>query len=93
MTSNGDVASLIFFGTFGLVSIFGTYLMDMRMAGEQDRAWPVFAARTSNIPFGAIATGRVALRWNDLWLPTLLGLAVYVAVFGGHGWITGGGLH
>ncbi|MEC9251760.1 MAG: NnrU family protein [Pseudomonadota bacterium] len=93
MTSNGDVASLIFFGTFGLVSIFGTYLMDMRMAGEQDRAWAVFAARTSNIPFGAIATGRVALRWNDLWLPTLLGLAVYVAVFVGHGWITGVGLH
>ncbi len=92
MISNGDVASLVFFGTFGLVSAFGTYLMDTRIAGERDGTWPVFAARTSNIPFGAIVTGRATLRWKDLWLPTLLGLAIFVAVFVGHGWITGVGL-
>jgi len=92
MTSNGDVASLIFFGTFGLVSAFGTSLIDRRIAGEQDSVWPIFAARTSNIPFVAIATGRATLRWKDLWLPTLLGLAVFAAVFVGHGWITGIGL-
>ena len=93
MTANGDVASLIFFGTFGLVSAFGTYLIDTRMAREQEDAWRVFTARTSNVPFGAIAKGRATLRWKDLWLPILLGLAVYAAVFVSHGWITGAGLH
>lgn len=93
MTANGDVASLIFFGTFGLVSAFGTYLIDTRMAGAQEDAWRVFATRTSNVPFGAIAAGRATLCWKDLWLPILLGLAVYAAVFVSHGWITGAGLH
>jgi len=93
MTANGDVASLIFFGTFGLISAFGTYLIDTRMAREQEDAWRVFTARTSNVPFGAIAAGRATLRWKDLWLPILLGLAVYAAVFVSHGWITGAGLH
>ena len=93
MTANGDVASLIFFGTFGLVSAFGTCLIDTRMAREQEDAWRVFTARTSNVPFGAIAKGRATLRWKDLWLPILLGLAVYAAVFVSHGWITGAGLH
>ena len=93
MTANGDVASLIFFGTFGLVSAFGTYLIDTRMAREQEAASRVFTARTSNVPFGAIAKGRATLRWKDLWLPILLGLAVYAAVFVSHGWITGAGLH
>lgn len=93
MTANGDVASLIFFGTFGLISAFGTYLIDTRMAREQEDAWRVFTARTSNVPFGAIAKGRATLRWKDLWLPILLGLAVYAAVFVSHGWITGAGLH
>ena len=92
MTANGDVASLIFFGTFGLVSAFGTYLIDTRMAREQEDAWRVFTARTSNVPFGAIAKGRATLRWKDLWLPILLGLAVYADVFVSHGWITGAGL-
>ncbi|MFP6796270.1 MAG: NnrU family protein [Pseudomonadales bacterium] len=92
MVANGDLASLIFFGTFGLVSFFGTYLIDMRMANEQEAAWRVFAARTSNMPFGAIATRRATVHWNDLWLPTILGLALYAAVFVGHGWITGAGL-
>lgn len=93
MTANGDGASLIFFGTVGLVSVFGTYLIDMRMAREQNDAWRIFAARTSNVPFGAIAMGRATLRWKDLWLPILLGLAVYAAVFVSHGWISGAGLH
>ena len=93
MTANGDVASLIFFGTFGLISGFGTYLIDTRMAREQEDAWRVFTARTSNVPFGAIAAGRATLHWKDLWLPIVLGLAVYAAVFVSHGWITGAGLH
>ena len=93
MTANGDVASLIFFGTFGLISGFGTYLIDTRMAREQEDAWRVFTAHTSNVPFGAIAAGRATLHWKDLWLPIVLGLAVYAAVFVSHGWITGAGLH
>jgi uncharacterized membrane protein len=92
MVANGDVASLVFFGTLGLVSVFGTYLIDMRMAREQDGIWPGFAASTSNVPFGAVVTGRAKLGWNDLWLPSLIGLAVYAVVFVGHGWITGAGL-
>ena len=92
MVANGDLASLVFFGTLGLVSVFGTYLIDMRIAREQDGIWPGFAARTSNLPFGAVVTGRAKLDWNDLWLPALIGLAGYAVVFVGHGWITGAGL-
>ena len=92
MVANGDVASLVFFGTLGLVSVFGTYLIDMRMAREQDGIWPGFAASTANVPFGAVVTGRAKLGWSDLWLPSLIGLVVYAVVFVGHGWITGAGL-
>ena len=83
MVANWDVASLVF---------FGTYLIDMRMAREQDGIWPGFAASTSNLPLGAVVTGRAKLGWNDLWLPSLIGLVVYAVVFVGHGWITGAGL-
>ena len=92
MVANGDLASLVFFWTLGLVSVFGSYLIDMRIAREQDGIWPAFAARTSNLPFGAVVTGRAKLDWSDLWLPALIGLAGYAVVFVVHGWITGAGL-
>jgi len=79
----GDVASLVFFGGFLLLSVSGTVLIDAR----KDRAigvdWQRFASVSSNIPFGAIVGGRNQFRFDEIgWKRVLSGLALYfVLVF------------
>ncbi|MBV9990211.1 MAG: NnrU family protein [Alphaproteobacteria bacterium] len=71
--ANGDEASVIFFGTFFLVSFFGTFSIDAKRRRTMGAAWDAFAARTSNVPFarGGIRIGEL-FDWR---------LAVAVAVF------------
>jgi uncharacterized membrane protein len=58
LSTNGDLASVIFFGTFLLLSVFGTYSIDAKRRRKLGLAWEGFAAQTSNVPFAAIASGR-----------------------------------
>jgi uncharacterized membrane protein len=65
-TANGDLASVIFFGTFLVLSIFGTLLIDAKRKRKMGAAWDAFAAKTSNLPFAAIVSGRNRLRVGEL---------------------------
>jgi uncharacterized membrane protein len=65
-TANGDLASVIFFGTFFVLSLFGTSLIDAKRKRKMGAAWDGFAAKTSNLPFAAIASGRNQLRLAEL---------------------------
>jgi uncharacterized membrane protein len=56
--ANGDKAAVIFFGTFLVVAVLGTISIDAKRKRKLGEAWSGFAARTSNIPFGAILSGR-----------------------------------
>lgn len=54
---NGDVASLILFGTFLVLAIGGTASIDAKRRRKFPERWPKFVQATSNVPFAAIAGG------------------------------------
>jgi len=86
---NGDYVSLAFFGTFLALAGIGTLLLDAKKAKKLGAQWVPFAAATSNIPFGAIITGRNKFVPAELGLPVLVGLAGYGAFWFLHEWMTG----
>ena len=54
---NGDVASLILFGSFLVLAIGGTASIDAKRRRKYPERWPEFARATSSVPFAAIARG------------------------------------
>jgi uncharacterized membrane protein len=90
LSANGDEASVIFFGSFFVLSILGTFSIDAKRRRKMGEAWAAFAAKTSNIPFGAVVTGRNSLNLGEsfgwrFWVAALLFVVVLFAhahVFG-----------
>ena len=81
IVARGDVVALIFFGTFVVLALSGSWLIDRRKAATLGDNWKRFAAATSNIPFAAIAAGRNQFRLAEIgWWKILLGLAIYTAL-------------
>jgi uncharacterized membrane protein len=66
LAANGDLASVVFFGTFLFLSVSGTFSIDAKRARKMGDAWRGFAERTSNVPFGAIVSGRGQLKFGEL---------------------------
>jgi uncharacterized membrane protein len=62
LAANGDEASVIFFGTFFVLSLLGTFSIDAKRRRKMGAAWDAFAAKTSNLPFAAVLSGRTRLR-------------------------------
>jgi uncharacterized membrane protein len=75
LLANGDLASVIFFGTFFVVALTGTFAIDAKRRRKLGAAWQSFAARTSNVPFAAVLSGR-----NTLHLSESLGWRFWVAL-------------
>lgn len=75
LAANGDLASTLFFGTFFVVALLGTFLIDAKRQRTMGPAWVAFAAWTSNVPFGAVIAKR-----NDLHLGESLGWRFGVAL-------------
>ncbi len=48
----------ILFGTFFVLALSGTASIDAKRKRKMGAAWDCFAAKTSNVPFAAIAAGR-----------------------------------
>ncbi len=81
VAANGNLASVIFFGTFLVLSLFGTTLIDAKRKRKLGQAWAAFAQKTSNIPFAAVIAGRNSLRLGEsfgwrFWVTALIFLAV-----------------
>lgn len=89
MASNGDRVSVVFFGTFLVLSLAGTVLIDRKKARRLGADWDAYARVTSNVPFAAILGGRNRLALKEQLLPVLVGLGGYVLVYLGHPWIAG----
>jgi len=87
--ANGDVASLIFFGSLGVLSLWGTYLIDAKKARTMGEAWTAFAHATSNVPFVAIAQGRNRFVARELIAPLAAGIVLYAIVLWGHAYVSG----
>lgn len=90
VAANGDAASIVFFGTFLLLAVSGTYSIDAKRARKLGDAWAAYARRTSNIPFAAIVSGRQRLVLSEL-LTWRLGVAflVFLAVLFSHAYLFG----
>lgn len=85
---NGDLASLILFGSLFVLAVGGTFSIDAKRRRSFGEQWTRFANVTSDFPFAAIAAGRnrlgLALVEIGVWRPVVATL-VYVAAFYLHG--------
>ncbi len=82
---NGDTASLVLFGALAGLALYGTASIDAKRRRALGSAWDGYAARTSTLPFLAIAQGRTRLAPGEIrpwqWLAAL---AAYLATVGLH---------
>lgn len=87
---NGDRASLVLFGSLLLLALFGTASIDAKRRRKLGDKWASFAAKTSNVPFGAILAGRQSLKLGEIGgLKILAALAVYVVLLLAHPYLFG----
>lgn len=84
LTINGDLASVILFGSLLSLAVGGTASIDRKRRDSYGEHWRRFALSTSNVPFAAIAGGRnqlgAALREIGIVRP-LIALAIYAVAF------------
>jgi uncharacterized membrane protein len=86
---NGDLISLILFGSLGVLAIGGAASIDAKRRRIYGETWAGFEARSSFVPFAAILSGRQTLRPGEFALPALVGLAAFVVTLLGHPLIAG----
>lgn len=75
LLANGDLADAILFGTFAVLALAGTVLIDAKRTRQAAPGWGVFLQATSNAPFAAILQRRQRLRP----VPREIGLARFAA--------------
>ena len=86
----GDIAGIILFGTMLLLALFGTVSIDAKRERASRERWNTFAAKTSNLPFAAIASGRQSLNIGEIGWARLVGsLVVWAVILGAHPHIFG----
>lgn len=93
IVANGDAVSVVFFAAFLLLSLIGALFADRKKAAAFGEDWQAFAAATSHVPLAAVAAGRNRMAWGELALPAAVGLALYLAVFWGHQWLSGASIY
>jgi uncharacterized membrane protein len=89
---NGDLASVILFGSLLLLALGGTVSIDAKRRRSFGDQWSRFIQATSNVPFAAIAAGRnqlrPALREIGILRP-VIAIAAYALFFVFHGRLFG----
>lgn len=70
---NGNLASLLFFGSMLLTAVFGTRDIDRKRLRHSPEAFVRYAGVTSVVPFLAIARGKNRLVWRELVVPLAIG--------------------
>jgi uncharacterized membrane protein len=82
---NGDLASLILFGSLLALALAGPLSIDAKRRRKLGPKWDAFAAETSVAPFGAIAAGRQSLKLGEIgWWRLALGAAVWAGLVAIH---------
>jgi len=90
LIANGDLSSLLFFGTLATLALGGTVLIDRKKQLALGSNWPRLAQVTSNLPFVALLAGRTKLRWREIGvLRVAAGLLLYAVLYLAHPIITG----
>src|SRR5712692_4711874 len=90
LVANGDLSSLLFFGSIAALALGGTVLIDRKKRLALGSNWPRLAEVTSNLPFAALLAGRTRLRWREIGvLRIAAGLLLYAVLYLAHPIITG----
>jgi uncharacterized membrane protein len=90
LLANGDLASVVLFGSLVALAINGMASIDRKRAAAAPTDWARFAARTSRLPFAAILQGRNQLRISEIgWLRIVAGVAAWLALLHFHASIFG----
>ena len=88
LAANGDEASIILFGCFFVLALFGPLSIDAKRRRAMGERWQVFAAETSNLPFAAALAGRTRVDWRGIFDWRLaVAFALFVIVLFGHLWV------
>jgi len=90
VVANGDEAAVIFFGTFAVLAVLGTVSIDAKRRRKMGDDWVAFAARTSNVPFAAIVSGRTTFSAREYFdWRFLAALVIFAALLFAHPHIFG----
>jgi uncharacterized membrane protein len=82
---NGDIASLVLFGTLLALGVVGAASIDAKRERKLGPAWDAFAAQTSVLPFGAILAKRQHLALSEIgWWRLAVGVVVWGALVFAH---------
>ncbi len=85
LLANGDLAAVIFFGTFLVLAIKGSYDLDRKRLKQYGEKWQRYQEVTSLIPFQAILQGKQTLIWQELgWWRIALALVLYGGLLHAH---------
>jgi uncharacterized membrane protein len=86
VAANGDLAGVLFFGSFLVYAAFAPMLVDRRRRRCGEEAWKRFAAASPTLPFA----GPGPIDWKGIgWKPVVVGLALYAVLLLGHEWVIG----
>jgi uncharacterized membrane protein len=78
----GDFSGMVLFGALLVLAVLGTVSIDAKRRRRLGAVWDGFAARTSNLPFAAIAAGRQSLRIGEIgWWRFALWIAVWAGIY------------
>lgn len=88
---NGDLVSVVMFGGFGSFALLAMPIVDRRKRRALGPSWRDLADRTSLVPFGALAAGRIRMRWRtpQLLATLAIGAGLYAALLWLHPYLFG----
>ena len=90
LMANGDLASVVLFGSMLALALLGTASIDAKRRRVLGPTWDGFASQTSNIPFGAIASGRQSLNLVEIgWWRPLIAVLVWATLAFAHPYLFG----
>lgn len=86
----GDVAGILFFGGFFVLSALGMAHIDARRRASGGPEWAAFEAATSRMPFRAAAEGRTRISLAAVgWGRIVAGIVLFAALIFAHGPVVG----
>ena len=89
LLANGRLADIILFGGLLILSAFGPLFIDAKRTRALGDPYRAFMAKTSNIPFAAIAQGRQTFKFGEIWWRLVVGFVVWAVVLLLHPYFTG----
>jgi len=90
IAANGDLASLVFFGSMTVLALGGTLLIDRKVRRRMGADWTAWAAETSNVPFAALFAGRARVSLAEIgYLRLAAGIVLYAVFFLTHETVVG----